>query len=374
MATLPSLGREWFNPPDFTIPPPPDGPVRLGVLLADSQELNSIICDARSNAVDSTIFHGVQNQYKFSSFRKNGKNWGVWASFLNVGLDATNRGNFITMECERLETHSFSPTTEFIGKCVEQKEVKTWIKARRKKPLYMITGIKVAQNAQLQMEGKSSTTFEAGIGVGSIVTPGVPISVGSSVSISRTVISGFESASYNTNFVFAYKLQKLKFSEIKPYFQTHNKDARKTSRDSAAVPSSPTKVAPDQPPIRKPLQTHAFQQDDIEDTVKVETEEVNASDTDEPLRILSLDGGGVRGISSLLLLKKIMDRVREERDLQGHVEVEPSSKNPGNNKQLRSIRPCEYFDLICGTSTGGLIAILLGRLQCVSATPGSHSD
>ena len=26
-------------------------------------------------------------------------------------------------------------------------------------------------------------------------------------------------------------------------------------------------------------------------------------------------------------------------------------------------RPCEYFDLICGTSIGGLIALMLGRLR-----------
>ncbi|PBK83354.1 hypothetical protein ARMGADRAFT_945053, partial [Armillaria gallica] len=26
-------------------------------------------------------------------------------------------------------------------------------------------------------------------------------------------------------------------------------------------------------------------------------------------------------------------------------------------------KPCEYFDLISGTSTGGLIAIMLGRLK-----------
>ena len=26
-------------------------------------------------------------------------------------------------------------------------------------------------------------------------------------------------------------------------------------------------------------------------------------------------------------------------------------------------KPCEIFDLICGTSTGGIVALLLGRLQ-----------
>ena len=29
------------------------------------------------------------------------------------------------------------------------------------------------------------------------------------------------------------------------------------------------------------------------------------------------------------------------------------------------IRPCQIFDLICGTSTGGLVAIMLGRLEMV---------
>jgi len=30
------------------------------------------------------------------------------------------------------------------------------------------------------------------------------------------------------------------------------------------------------------------------------------------------------------------------------------------------IYPCQYFDLICGTSTGGLNALMLGRLGMVS--------
>ncbi|KAH0370527.1 hypothetical protein KCU65_g2571, partial [Aureobasidium melanogenum] len=59
-----------------------------------------------------------------------------------------------------------------------------------------------------------------------------------------------------------------------------------------------------------------------------------------PLRVLSFDGGGVRGLSSLMLLKAVMDR------------ISPSKK------------PCQVFDMIGGTSTGGrLIAIMLGRLE-----------
>ena len=72
-----------------------------------------------------------------------------------------------------------------------------------------------------------------------------------------------------------------------------------------------------------------------------------------PLRILSLDGGGVRGISSLSILKEVMRQIAQEYE----------ADNPGSPEL--SPRPCEYFDLICGTSTGGLIALMLGRLRMV---------
>jgi patatin-like phospholipase/acyl hydrolase len=74
-----------------------------------------------------------------------------------------------------------------------------------------------------------------------------------------------------------------------------------------------------------------------------------------PLRILSLDGGGVRGLATLYVLREIMAQV--SRELEGDA---PSD-------QEKVLRPCDYFDLICGTSTGGLIAIMLGRLRYVSS-------
>jgi predicted acylesterase/phospholipase RssA len=72
-----------------------------------------------------------------------------------------------------------------------------------------------------------------------------------------------------------------------------------------------------------------------------------------PLRLLSLDGGGVRGLSSLMVLDDLMENIAQEEKRMG--------------KRSRSddtpLRPCDYFDLIGGTSTGGIIAILLSRLR-----------
>ncbi|KAK4251063.1 kinesin light chain [Corynascus novoguineensis] len=68
------------------------------------------------------------------------------------------------------------------------------------------------------------------------------------------------------------------------------------------------------------------------------------------VRLLALDGGGVRGLSSLMILRRLM------------VAVDPDAPP----------RPCDCFDMIGGTNTGGLIAIMLGRLrmtvdECIEA-------
>lgn len=49
------------------------------------------------------------------------------------------------------------------------------------------------------------------------------------------------------------------------------------------------------------------------------------------LRLLSLDGGGVCGLSALMILEQLMEAV-----------------NPQSPP-----KPCDYFDMIGGTSTGG---------------------
>jgi hypothetical protein len=67
------------------------------------------------------------------------------------------------------------------------------------------------------------------------------------------------------------------------------------------------------------------------------------------LKLLSLDGGGVKGLYTILVLKRLLEEVAR-------------LEEAGGQTAMRK-RPCDYFDLIGGTSTGGLLAIMLGRLQ-----------
>src|SRR5256885_11707467 len=68
--------------------------------------------------------------------------------------------------------------------------------------------------------------------------------------------------------------------------------------------------------------------------------------------ILTLDGGGVRGLSSLIILKRLMKHVNEQMGL-------PQD----------GLTPRDLFSLVAGTSTGGLIALIVMPCQERHAMP-----
>jgi hypothetical protein len=68
---------------------------------------------------------------------------------------------------------------------------------------------------------------------------------------------------------------------------------------------------------------------------------------DKHYNILSIDGCGYRALCVIHMLSHILE----------------ASSNNDSDSDTSSPRPCEQFDMICGTSVGGLLAIFFGRLQ-----------
>jgi len=66
----------------------------------------------------------------------------------------------------------------------------------------------------------------------------------------------------------------------------------------------------------------------------------------KPLKVLTIDGGGLQAISTLLILDKLLDSIATRNGVEG--------QRP---------RPCDVFDTIAGIGAGGWLALLLGRFQ-----------
>lgn len=66
----------------------------------------------------------------------------------------------------------------------------------------------------------------------------------------------------------------------------------------------------------------------------------------KPLRILTIDGGGLQGVSTLLILDKLLSAIARKN---GVLDSKP--------------RPCDVFDVISGIGTSDWLAEVLGRFQ-----------
>ncbi|UKZ58045.1 hypothetical protein TrVGV298_011907 [Trichoderma virens] len=204
--------------PDFSIAPPPDGPLHLGSILksldidglAPLNENSRIEVPAhmvlpRQGPDIKTGFSCTLNQIRSTEF-------GIWAKIF--GLDGLggklgwlrNRDAGETLAIKQLKTVYFNPTDEYMAQALATPNVKAFIDNTRKKvPLYMITGIKVAAGASLsKTKGKTTST----IAKGGVTEPHSQTQIGGQASFTSVdnVGASFEGS---TDFVLGYRVRKI---------------------------------------------------------------------------------------------------------------------------------------------------------------------
>ncbi|KAL5450429.1 hypothetical protein PMIN06_006565 [Paraphaeosphaeria minitans] len=375
--------RHWILLPDGSTAP--GGVLQLGTVLSDPKDVGSIAF--RGPEPDpKDVRTTTHRDYKFSRLQHM-QDSKVLSNFLDSVLGANigsgrERQVSISMECESLDTQQFFPSADYVGACLTSGPASEWIQSHgRRRHLYLLTGIKIARGATMMSESSDRPSLGNHGDVATAV--GVPIT-GPSVGFldsphGTTAVSGLSSATFSGHFIFAYKLRKLQIvkKDYKNLIKQLNREhpRRQTSAGSTFVVSETEGLARSKVKVSMRSQEETggtserklivTREGEGENTLEVEEEDVDAEEIDRPLRILTLDGGGVRGISSLLILKDIMDGVQTEEKSRRKNSRNPGTVN-GHTEHVEEVqvpdRPCEYFDLICGTSTGGLIAIMLGRL------------
>lgn len=195
----------WDIPADSNL-------VVLGRLIKDPKNPESPV--ARMDVkVPAKVYEGQKiGWHTVYDQTKNGK-IGIWAKCMQVvggGMSFSQmQSNIESLEFGQLETRYFVPDDVYIGQAVLHPGVQAYLTVtNHRKPIYLITGIKIARNpkAKTQLSTSSETSIELKADATSF---GGPVEVGPETSLGRNQImmTGF---SGSTDYIFAYRLTKIR--------------------------------------------------------------------------------------------------------------------------------------------------------------------
>ncbi|KAL0935472.1 uncharacterized protein CTRU02_210063 [Colletotrichum truncatum] len=199
-----------------TLDYPPEGPIKLGNIITSVKNPHRpLSCVAPPE--DSSIFRTEKKSVHYTKEKLRSGKFSILTKFLSVlgfGIDV---GAEIDNHDEEkyifntLETIQFIPTPAYVQQCVESDNVRRFLETSRyRKPVYIITGIKVVNGAEantlksrtvggtfaVEVDGTLLSGGAVPIGGG----PGIEGKVGNSVSTSWAGSS---------DFVFAFRVSKV---------------------------------------------------------------------------------------------------------------------------------------------------------------------
>ncbi|RSL53567.1 hypothetical protein CEP54_010306 [Fusarium duplospermum] len=173
--------KQYFFPPDFGTAPPPEGPIHLGSILYSISAFDPL--NRTVNPIPETELHPINKKAKFvvSVSDLHSADFGVMARALElfgVGANASitqTRGSNRVLSCEQMETITFNPTKSYMSEAMKDPAVLSFMNSSRLRvPVYMVTGLKVAQGASSTSGTSQSAAVEANTGL----ALGTPVEVG----------------------------------------------------------------------------------------------------------------------------------------------------------------------------------------------------
>ncbi|KAF2230734.1 hypothetical protein EV356DRAFT_323763 [Viridothelium virens] len=157
--------------PRFSIAPPPIGPIKLGSIVKALQTLEVINDDCYHEIPSEKIFSFHKDGFTATRSRMRRRQFGIWSTFVGIlGFPAELRWSMEKEEedeykFEGEDTIYFNPTTEYIKASMNEINVSEWIEGANFKPVYIITGLKIARGPSfnLMKKNKSETAGQLGI-------------------------------------------------------------------------------------------------------------------------------------------------------------------------------------------------------------------
>ncbi|RMJ16557.1 hypothetical protein CDV36_003706 [Fusarium kuroshium] len=196
---------------------PPDGPIKLGnVITSVKNPHRPLFCSPPPE--DSNVFKTEKKSVQYTKEKLRSGKFSILTKFLSVlgfGIDIgaeIERSDEETFVFDTLETTQFIPTPSYIQTCIESNNVRHFLDlSKYRKPVYIITGLKVVTGAQASTIKSRSVGGAVGVEVDATIWTGgaVPIGGGPGVEaeVGNKVSTKWEGSS---DFVFAFRVSKVR--------------------------------------------------------------------------------------------------------------------------------------------------------------------
>ncbi|KAH8886184.1 hypothetical protein GQ53DRAFT_750763 [Thozetella sp. PMI_491] len=226
------MRKTYIPAPDFSTAPPPDGPVNLGHVLKNLSDFCPLN-DQGHIAVTRPLPTDEKTGFKMSRRELLSGDFGIFAQILaifGVGVDTNTsyeKGSDDILTIDRLETITFNPSESYIRDSLECNGVKIFLKGcEYRKPVFMVTGIKIARGASLHNSRIKTVGGKLKVGFSH---PGIPVEAGPDIGLkwSRQETVAFEGSS---DFVLAIRVKKIRYKKGEIVSSPHYKGATMMDR------------------------------------------------------------------------------------------------------------------------------------------------